>query len=460
MTSHLPCILAVDDDASVISSLKIVFDGSYQFVSAANGKETMEALNKFNIQLVILDIGLPDIRGTEVLKKVKEFNPAIEVVMLTADNSAASGVEAMKLGAFDYLIKPFDVDQMFIVVKNAIERMQLLNEVRYRRMQEADRPKVLIGQSQAMRDVLSLIDKLANNDATALIIGESGTGKELVANAIHNASDRREGPFVAVNCVAIPKDLIESELFGHEKGSFTSAASRRLGKFEIAHRGTIFLDELSALPIELQGKLLRVLQERVIERVGAMRPLPVDVRIIAATNVDLKEMIKKGQFREDLYYRVNVVPVVVPPLRQRREDIPLLVQHFLDIYNKQFHRRIDKISLEVMEYLKDYYWPGNIRELENVIQRLLVISQNPEISVDELPLEVLNAKSVLELMDDKHLNLEKALDRFEQEYIKNILIKTKNCRQEAAELLGIHRNTLANKIKSLGLDNVVGEETE
>ncbi|MFH1226989.1 MAG: sigma-54 dependent transcriptional regulator [Planctomycetota bacterium] len=453
MTSHLPYILAVDDDASVISSLKIVFESSYQFISAANGKEALDAVNKFNVQLVILDIGLPDIKGNEVLKKIKELNPSIEVVMLTADNSAASGVEAMKLGAFDYLIKPFDVDQMFIVVKNAIERTQLLNEVRYRRMQDADRPKVLIGQSQAMRDVLKLIDKLSNNDATALIIGESGTGKELVANAIHNASDRREGPFVAVNCVAIPKDLIESELFGHEKGSFTSAMNRRLGKFEIAHRGTIFLDELSALPLELQGKLLRVLQERVIERVGGMRPLPIDVRIIAATNIDLRELIKKGLFREDLYYRINVVPVVVPPLRQRCEDIPLLVQHFLDIYNKQFHRQINKISPKIMGYLKDYHWPGNIRELENVIQRLLVISQSPEIATDELPLEILNAKSALELMDDKHLDLEKAIGRFEQEYIKNILIKTKNCRQEAAELLGIHRNTLANKIKSLGLDN-------
>lgn len=451
--NHAPRILAIDDEASVLNSLKTIFEEDYRIITSQNGKQALDLLNKDDIQLVILDLGLPDIKGMELLKKIKELNPTIEVIVLTADNTLRSGIEAMKTGAFDYLVKPFDVDQIVLVVKNAIEKVGLFHEVRYRRVIDADQTRVFIGQSKVIQEVFNTINKLTHNDATVLITGESGTGKELVARAIHNSGNRRDGPFVPVNCGAIPSELVESELFGHEKGAFTSASYKRIGKFEIAQHGTIFLDEVSALPLGLQAKLLRVLQEKTIERVGGMRQMPVDVRVIAATNVDPKEQIKRGQFREDLYYRLNIVPLEIPPLRERKEDIPLLVNHFLNMYNKQYHRQVKEIAPEVMEYFCRYDWKGNVRELENVIQRLLVITNNSVITIKELPLEIVGSDDATQLVSGNNLTLEAALTRYEREYIRKVLIRASGNRQEAAELLGIHRNTLLNRIRALGLDN-------
>ncbi|MFH1232035.1 MAG: sigma-54 dependent transcriptional regulator [Planctomycetota bacterium] len=451
MDNNLPQILAVDDDPAVLKSIKTVFDGEYHFHFAQNAAEGLTLIDKQDIQLAIIDLGLPDMNGLQLLKKIKGINPSIEIIVLTADNSLHSGVEAMKSGACDYVVKPFDVDQITLVVKNAIEKAKMQQELHYRRLIDAEKNRTLIGESKTMQTVFQMINNVAKNDATVLITGESGTGKELVAQAIHNKSQRKDSPFVPVNCGAIPKELIESELFGHEKGSFTSASYKRLGKFEIAHRGTILLDEISALPIELQSKLLRVLQEKTIERIGGMRPIAVDVRIIAASNVDLKEQIKQGQFREDLYYRLNIVPLEIPPLRERKEDIPLLVDHFLNLYNKQYHRRIRKISPEVMEYFSTYEWKGNVRELENIIQRLLVITPNSSITISKLPPEIRNTKESEEIGNNRPL--EEALTIYEKEYIRKALLKTNNNRIEAADLLGIHRNTLLNRIKVLGLDN-------
>lgn len=448
--NHLPQILAVDDDPAVLKSLRIVFDDEYHFHFARNAVEGLALLDKQDIRLAILDLGLPDMNGIQLLKKIKETNPAIEIIVLTADNSLHSGIEAMKSGAYDYVVKPFDVDQIALVVKNALEKAGLQQEVRYRRIMDAEKTKVLIGQSKAIQTVFQMINKMAKNDATVLITGESGTGKELVAHAIHNEGLRKDSPFVPVNCGAIPRELIESELFGHEKGSFTNASYKRLGKFEIAQRGTIFLDEISALPIELQSKLLRVLQEKTIERIGSMRPITVDVRIIAASNVDLKEQIKQRQFREDLYYRLNIVPLEIPPLRERKEDIPLLINHFLNLYNQQYHRRIKALSPEVMECFCKYDWKGNVRELENVIQRLLVITSDSSITINKLPLEMCNTKDSEEIFGNNH-TLEEALTKFEKEYIQKALSKTNDNRHEAAQLLGIHRNTLFNRMKALGL---------
>ncbi len=450
-TNHLPRILAVDDEQSVLNSIKAIFDGLYRISTAQNGKQAIDLIDKNDIQLVILDLGLPDIKGMELLKKIRELNPTIEVIVLTADNTLRSGIEAMKRGAFDYLVKPFDVDQITIVVRNAIEKAGLLHEVRYRRVVDQEQNRVLIGQSKAMQAIFNIINQLADNDATVLITGESGTGKELVARALHNRGIRKDGPFVPVNCGAMPAELMESELFGHEKGAFTNASYKRTGKFEIAHRGTIFLDEISVLPLHLQAKLLRVIQERVIERIGGMRQIPVDVRIISATNVDLDEMIKEGKFREDLYFRLKVVPIKLSPLRQRKEDIPLLVKHFLNLYNKQLHRKIKDISPEVLEYFYEYQWKGNVRELENVIQRLLVISSNASITIKELPLELVTSKVTSAVVSANKLSLDEALTSFEKEYITRALVKSNNNRQGAAEILGVHRNTLLNRMKSLGM---------
>jgi DNA-binding NtrC family response regulator len=442
-------ILAIDDEKSVIESLKVIFDGTYKFVSAQTAKDGLKLIDELNVQAVILDLGLPDMNGIELLKKIKESKRDIEVVVLTADNSLFSGIEAMKAGAYDYLVKPFDVDQMSTVVKNAMEKAGLLQEVCYRKIKDAAFPKELVGESKVMKKVFREIEKLAAIDATVLITGESGTGKELVARAIHNRSNRKDNLFVPINCGAIPGELVESELFGYEKGSFTGASNRKPGKFEIAERGTVFLDEISSLPLGLQAKLLRVLQERMIDMVGGAKQIPIDVRIIAATNVNLEELIKQNKFREDLYYRLNVVPLKIPPLRDRREDIILLVRHFLDIYNREYHRQVKGFSPQVMDYFYQYGWKGNVRELENIIQRLLVICSDSSVNIKKLPLEIIQLGNKSVSWDG--IPLEEALIKFERNYIAAMLLNTNNDRQIAAELLGVHRNTLLNRMKSLGL---------
>jgi len=445
-------ILVVDDDPSVVSSMKALFGSDYQIISANTGRAGLDLLNKSDVQLVLLDLGLPDISGMEVLRQVKEINPLIEVVLITGNTTLEAGIEAMKTGAYDYVVKPFDVDRLTVTVRNALQKTILLNEIRYHRAIGSSQRKTLIGQSRAMKEIYSTIEKLADNDATVLITGGSGTGKDLVAQAIHNTSYRKDGPFVPVNCGAIPAELVESELFGHEKGAFTGASNKKIGKFELAQYGTLFLDEISALPLALQAKLLRVLQEKTIERVGGTRPIAVNIRIIAATNENIQEMIKQNQFREDLFYRLNIVPVQIPPLKDRREDIPVLVNHFLDFYNKEYHRRITRVNPEVMQVLLEYTWPGNVRELENLIQRMLVIASGKEITAEDLPLEILKQNDQITYVHSD-LSLDLALADFERQCIKRALAKAKDNRQDAAKLLQIHRNTLLNRMKALGMDD-------
>jgi len=453
MKNHLPEILAVDDDPGVIKSLNAVFEGVYKIHSAANASECLSFLANRDVPLLILDLGLPDMDGLELLKKSKEANPAMEIIVLTANTSLDSGVEAMRLGAYDYMVKPFDVEKLMLVVRNALEKAGLKSEVRYHRAVSHDKARKLIGQGRAILELVEMIKKVAENNATVLITGESGTGKEIVARAIYQQSERKDQPFVPVNCGAIPTELMESELFGHEKGSFTSASYMRMGKFEIANHGTIFLDEISALPLNMQVKLLRVLQERTIERVGGMKQIPIDVRVIAATNLDLADMVKQGTFREDLYYRLNIVLLSVPPLRERRHDIPLLAKYFLNIYNKEFHRKIREIPMEILNFFHTYDWKGNVRELENVIQRLLVVSRDNTIKVSDLPIEITKQGDSKNFITEDGLSLDEALIRFERDYIRKALAKTNNSRHDAAEILGIHRNTLNNRMKVLGISS-------
>ena len=447
----------MDDDPGVIKSLNAVFDGVYKIHSAANAGECLSILDSRNLPLLILDLGLPDMDGLELLKKSKEANPAMEIIVLTANTSLESGVEAMRLGAYDYMVKPFDVDKLMLVVKNALEKAGLKSEVRFHRAVNHDRTRKLIGRTHVMRELAEMIKKVSENNATVLITGESGTGKEIVAREIYQQGERKHKPFVPVNCGAIPTELMESELFGHEKGSFTSASYQRTGKFELANHGTIFLDEISALPLNMQVKLLRALQERTIERVGGIKQIPIDVRIIAATNLDLGEMVKRGEFREDLYYRLNIVLLSVPPLRERRHDIPLLAKHFLTIYNKEFHRRIREMPMEILNFFHTYDWKGNVRELENVIQRLLVVAKDNTINVSDLPIEITKQGDSKNFITEEGLHMDEALIRFERDYIREVLSKANNSRNDAAELLGIHRNTLNNRMKVLG---IAGPEDE
>ncbi|HLD36582.1 MAG TPA: sigma-54 dependent transcriptional regulator [Planctomycetota bacterium] len=451
MKDHLLEILAVDDDPGVIKSLNAVFEGVYKLQSATNAGECLSILDSRSFPLLILDLGLPDMDGLELLRKSKEINPAMEIIVLTANTSLESGVEAMRLGAYDYMVKPFDVDKLMLVVQNALEKAGLKSEVRYHRAVSHDKARKLIGRTHAMRELAEMINKVAENNATVLITGESGTGKEIVAREIFQQSERKDQPFVPVNCGAIPTELMESELFGHEKGSFTSASYMRMGKFEIANHGTIFLDEISALPFNLQVKLLRVLQERTIERVGGVKQIPIDVRIIAATNLNLADMVKRGTFREDLYYRLNIVLLSVPPLRERRHDIPLLAKHFLTLYNKEFHRRIREIPMEILNFFHTYDWKGNVRELENVIQRLLVVAKDNTIKISDLPIEITKQGDSKNLITEDDLPMDEALIRFERDYIRKALSKANNSRNDAAEILGIHRNTLNNRMKVLGI---------
>jgi DNA-binding NtrC family response regulator len=443
-------ILAVDDEPGVLASLKVIFEAGYNFITAPDAGQALSLLKESEFHVAIIDIGLPDMNGIELLKKFKESSPDIESIVLTADTSLGSGIKAMKAGAYDYVVKPFGVKHISAVVKNAAEKAVLAQSVRNRRAKRLGNFKKLIGKSEGMNKVFISIEKLAKVDATALVIGESGTGKELVAQTIHNGSKRKDNSFVPVNCGAIPESLLESELFGHEKGAFTDAYAQKTGKFEVADKGTIFLDEISSLPIEMQAKLLRALQERVIERVGGTKQILIDVRIIAATNVNLEELIKQKKFREDLYYRLNIVPIRIPPLRDRKEDIPLLVNHFREIYNKEYGRQIKEFSPQVMKYFINQEWRGNVRELENIVQRLFVICSTSSIKINRLPLGM--TRKGKKSAYSNEMGLEEALRNFESNYIMTALEKAEDNRYKAAELLGIHRNTLLNRMKVLGLE--------
>ncbi|MFC1807924.1 sigma-54-dependent transcriptional regulator [Candidatus Omnitrophota bacterium] len=367
---NLSAVLIVDDEPAVLQTLTAILEDQFRVLSAINGKEALDKISQESIDLVFLDINMPDMEGMEALRKIKQFNENISVVMATATDSARAAVDSIQLGACDYITKPFDADEVIAIASRAIETTKLLNEVTYFRSQKEEiRFDNIIGESRKIKAIYKIVEKVAKNNATILVSGESGTGKELVARAIHFNSPRRQKPFIAINCASIPEGLMESELFGHEKGAFTDAVSQKLGMFELANEGTLFLDEISDLKLDLQAKLLRVLEDRKIKRLGRNKIIRIDVRIISATNIDLKEAMQEGRFRQDLFYRLNVIPVHLPPLRERGEDMPLLIKHFLGIYNQIFKKNIGSPKKEIMRCLMNYTWPGNIRELKKMNPR-------------------------------------------------------------------------------------------
>src|SRR2546428_1527976 len=388
--SHKPkTVLIVDDDEGMRDTLTAILKREYRVLRVSSGEAALPILNREDIDLMLLDVRLPGISGFEVLRIVKENYSLIEVVMISAINEIETAVQAMKHGAYHYVTKDFDYDQLRSLVRNASERQDLNRQVLTLSAQVADQTEreFIVGPSKITRDIIDLVHKVAKLSATVLILGESGTGKELLARLIHREAGDAEAPFIAVNLAAIPRELAESALFGHERGAFTGAHRQQLGKFELASSGTLFLDEIGDLRLDLQAKLLRAIQEGEIERVGGTKPVKTEIRLIAATNVDLQEARKDGKFREDLYYRINVIPIKMPPLRERAEDIQPLADFFLRRYNTRFRKRIQGVTEPTMGVLKKYWWPGNIRELENLIERLVAVSDKDYISEEDLPLE-------------------------------------------------------------------------
>ena len=387
-------VLVVDDEPSVCASVRAILDGTCRVLEAEDGAAAMEQLRRHDVDLVLLDERMPGEAGLDVLARIKAFDVSIVVALVSAVHEVRTVVEALKRGAYDYLTKPFGLDEITMLVHRALEKRALEREVLCLRSEltvpghEGGGFRPMIGRHRTMVRIYQLVAQIAGTPTTVLITGESGTGKELVARALHHQSPRRAQPFVAVNVAAIPDTLIESELFGHERGAFTGAVARKLGKFELAQGGTVFLDEIGSLRLDLQAKLLRVLQEREIERVGGVRPAPVDVRVLAATNTNLRQAVRQRAFREDLYYRLNVVPVLVPPLRDRRDDIPLLVEHFITKFSRECRRDVRGISAGALDTLAGYDWPGNVRELENVIHRAVVLARGPVLQMQDVPLDV------------------------------------------------------------------------
>jgi len=450
-------VLLIDDESRVRQSLKAVLEPSYDILQAADAEEGLDVFRKEGPDLVLLDVILPGTDGLAVLQTLRSENRMTPVIMLTGTKSVKTAVDAMKLGAADYLSKPFDVEELRIVVDRALNSQELEREVKQLRAQVLQRYAFhnLIGKSPAMQEIYAKIEQVADSRTTVLITGESGTGKELVAKALHYNSSRRERPFVALNCAALPETLIESELFGHEKGSFTDATARRVGQFELANSGTLFLDEIGDLSPMTQAKLLRVLQEREFTRIGGVQPIKVDVRIVAATNKNLDELVRKGQFREDLYYRINVIALYLPPLRERGEDIPLLAKHFLSKRLEEEKRPHIEFSREALELLTRYPWPGNVREMENVIEQAFLWSQNAsQITQEHLPSILKSDSRSSSLRDDTlagRMSLEKAVMEFEREIILDALKRTNYVQTHAANLLGISRRMLKYRMDTLGI---------
>ncbi|MEJ2235365.1 MAG: sigma-54 dependent transcriptional regulator [Syntrophobacterales bacterium] len=381
-------VLVVDDEPMVCLALTNWLEEENYFAQAVeDGPQAVKAVREENWDIVLLDLRMPGMDGMEVLKQVKEIAPQTVVIMMTAYASIPGAVQAMKEGAYDYIVKPLDVDQLTLMLKRIVEHQQLITEniLLRKRLTEQYEFEDIIGRSEAMQEVFTMIKAVTDTNATVLITGETGTGKELVARAIHSNSSQRYGPFVATSCGALPETLLESELFGYEKGAFTGADRTKKGRFELANGGTLFLDEVGDISIKTQIKLLRVLQEKSFSRLGGTEQIKVDVRLISATNRDLVTAIEEGSFRSDLYYRLNVVSIQLPPLRERLDDVPLLAAHFINKYNLEFNKKFDRVDRKAMDFMMDYHWPGNVRELENVIERALVIDQGPQVKVTHLP---------------------------------------------------------------------------
>jgi len=451
-----PVVLVIDDEVGVRESLRIVLEHDFEVLEATDGASGLEIVRARRVDVVLLDVRMPGEPGPAVLPRILAIGESIAVILMTGVPQVRTAVEAIKAGAYDYVIKPFDADEILHLVRQAAQHRLLEREVHYLRS-EFDRAHgfdELVGRHGRMLRLYELIAQVAPTHATVLITAESGTGKELVARAIHRQSPRRNQPFVAVNLAAIPDTLLESELFGYERGAFTGAHARKPGKFELAHGGTLFLDEVGSLRIDLQAKLLRALQEREVERLGGTRTTPVDVRVVAATNVDLKQAVRARAFREDLFYRLNVVPLGVPPLRERKEDIALLVEHFIKKYAKEFKKDVRSVSIDALPALEAYDWPGNVRELENIIERSVALATRPVIRLEDLPLDLAMhevGQSRPALADASPLPLKEARERFEQAYVLRALEREDWNQSRAARILGVHRNTLIARLAAWGI---------
>ena len=435
-------VLVVDDEKSMRDLLAITLQRAGYDVTVADGGETaIEAIRRDPFDAIITDVRMPKVDGLQVLRSAKDLSPETAVIMVTAVASTETAVEAMKLGAYDYITKPFKLDEVNLIIQNALERKRLRDENQYLRKQleTQHRFENIVGKSARMVEVFDTIRKIADSPSTAMITGESGTGKELVARAIHFNSHRRDKPFVSVNCGAIPEGLMESELFGHVKGAFTGAVANKVGLFSAAEGGTLFLDEITEIPALLQVKLLRAIQVREIRRVGDTKDLKTDVRLIAASNRDLETAVREGVMREDLFYRLNVLPIHLPSLRERREDIPLLVAHFLQKFSKDLSKEVRGVTPEALAMLERYHWPGNIRELENVLERAIVLGAGDMLGVDSLPESVRRERpsKALEVVDlpEEGMDLEATLDEIESRYLKRALDRTRGVQTKAAELL-------------------------
>ena len=461
-------ILVVDDEKQIRRILAVLLtEHDYEVAEASSGEEALKLQPEFQPALVLLDLSMPGMDGLETLKQLMQNPSRPEVVMMTAFGTISSAVEAMRLGAFDYLSKPFDNEALLLTVDRALERRRLSREVEALRTELETRYgfSEIIGLSPQMQEVFRMMAKVARVDATVLITGESGTGKELVARAIHRRSARCSGPFVSVNCSAIPDTLVESEFFGSERGAFTDARESRAGRFETAHLGSLFLDEIGDLALDAQAKLLRALQERQITRLGGARSRPVDVRVIAATNRNLEQAVSRGEFREDLYWRINVVNINLPPLRDRKEDLPLLIDHFLDHFNKELGLTVKTIGRDARALLLAYDWPGNVRELENTLCRAMILCECTTLSPQDLPPRIRGESEATESLpggDQGQVRLSDAVsqmtERVERTLIVSRLAQLRGNRTATAQSLGVSRKTLFNKMRQYGLTHEEDDE--
>ncbi len=455
MRPRTKTVLVVDDDQGMRDVLTAILKPDYRVLTVASGEAALALLRQEDVDLVLLDVKLPGISGFEVLRIVKENYSLIELIMISAINEVETAVQAMKHGAYHYITKDFDYDALRSLVRNAAERQDLNRQVMTLSAQvaeQADR-EFLVGPSRAMRDIVDLVQRVAKLNATVLILGESGTGKELLARMLHRESDRADGPFITVNLAAIPPELAESTLFGHERGAFTGALRQQLGKFELASGGTLFLDEIGELRLDLQAKLLRSIQEGEIERVGGSKPIKTDFRLVVATNIDLERAVKEGKFRDDLYYRINVIPIRMPPLRERLEDLPELARFFVRRYNSKFRKQIRGVSESGIKVLSTYWWPGNVRELENLIERLVAVSDADKewITEEDLPLEYHFARLDAAEQVGGGSIYQEALDTFERNFLIKALERCDWNVSATARYLGLPLSTLKHKMARLDI---------
>jgi DNA-binding NtrC family response regulator len=445
---HSCSILIVDDEKGIRESLRMVLQKQYDLYVAKTGAEALRCFESRSIDLILLDIMLPDTDGRLLIQEFKAIDQHVDIIMITALKDLRSGIDAIKSGAHDYLVKPFDVENVQAVVARALKKKNMQKEI-FLLKHEIDHCcpfETMVGRNPEMKKIFQLIATVAPSDGTVLIQGESGTGKELVARAIHNKSGRTKNPFVVINCAAIPATLMESELFGHRRGAFTGASMDCPGKLEIANTGTVFLDDIDSLSIKMQAKLLRVIQQKEFERIGTHRTINADIRIIASSNQDLLKLVADNRFRQDLYYRLHVLPLTLPPLRERRDDIPLLLEHFLQVHAKRKGKPAKQLTPAAIEHLTAYHWPGNVRELENLVERICTVNPERTIRLGNLP-----PLAAIASKNGQQAPLREATQAFEKQYILSVLEAAQGNKTEAARRLGIHRNTLLTKTKELGI---------